>query len=143
MGLKHVNKVKIYHVDTDSYGIVWHGAYLRWFEVGRVEMANLAGVSLKELEEADIQLPVVELNCRYKSPSRVLDKIVIETEISVLTKTSITFKHTVTNNTTGSLVLNATTICVTTDKNGKLFRKIPDEIYKNFETALTPHLFSK
>jgi acyl-CoA thioester hydrolase len=134
--VKHLNKVKIYHVDTDSYGIVWHGAYLRWFEVGRVEMANLAGTSLKVLEEEGIQLPVVELNCRYKSPAKVLDEIVIETEVSVLTKTSITFKHTITNNSTGLLVLNALTTCVTTDKNGKLFRRMPDEIYNKFEIAL-------
>ncbi|MFA6989333.1 MAG: thioesterase family protein [Candidatus Gastranaerophilaceae bacterium] len=135
MGLKHINRVKIYHVDTDSYGIVWHGSYIRWFEVGRVEIANQTCCGIKEMEDAGILLPVVELSCRYKSPARLLDEIIIETEISAITKTSITFKHTITNETTSRLVLTASTTCVTTDKNGKLFRKIPDEIYKKFETV--------
>ena len=133
MTLKHINKVKIYHADTDSYGIVWHGAYLKWFEVGRVEVANMLGATIKELEDSGILLPVVELNCRYKSPARLLDEILIETEVSALTRASITFKHTITNENTELLVLTALTTCVTTDKNGKLFRKIPDEIYKKFE----------
>ena len=49
--IKHENIVKIYYKDTDCYGIVWHGAYIKWFEVGRVELSHLAGIDFKTLDD--------------------------------------------------------------------------------------------
>lgn len=124
--MKHENKVKVYYSDTDSYGIVWHGAYIKWFEVGRVELSEMAGVKFIELDKLGILLPVVDLNCRYKSSPKILEELLIATELKELRGPSITFAHTVKNLTTDSLVLNATTTIVATDMNGKLFRRIPE-----------------
>ena len=35
--MKHTFEQKVYYSDTDAYGVVWHGSYLRWLEMGRVE----------------------------------------------------------------------------------------------------------
>ena len=82
----------------------------------------------------EILLPVVELNCRYKSPARVMDELLITTEIKELKAISITFLHTIKNIKTENLILSATTTVVPTDKNGKLIKKMPDYLkdsYKN------------
>ena len=34
---------KIYYADTDAYGVVWHGAYLRWLEKGRCDFSEELG----------------------------------------------------------------------------------------------------
>ena len=136
--MKHENIVKIYYKDTDSYGIVWHGAYIKWFEVGRVELSALFGIDFKMLDDMEILLPVVELNCRYKSPARVLDELLVTTEIKELAPISITFLHTVKNIKTENLILTATTKVVPTGKNGKLMKKMPDYLKINFNRCFNP-----
>ena len=55
--MKHIFEQKVYFSDTDNYGVVWHGSYLRWMEMGRVEYCKDAtGLTLKELEMRDILL---------------------------------------------------------------------------------------
>ena len=132
--MKHENIVKIYYKDTDCYGVVWHGAYIKWFEAGRVELSHLAGIDFKVLDEMGIILPVVELNCRYKSFARVMDELCITTELKELKKIFVTFSHTIRNIKTNNLILTATSTVVVTDKNEKLLKTIPcylKEKYKN------------
>jgi acyl-CoA thioester hydrolase len=133
--MQHKNIVKVYYADTDSYGIVWHGAYIKWFEVARVEISAMLDIDFKILESMGVQMPVVELNVRYKSPARALDELLIESEVGELKKTSITFNHKITNLTTGKIVLNANSTVVTTDIDGKLYRKIPDYIFEKYNTS--------
>lgn len=136
MGIKYINQIKVYHVDTDCYGVVWHGAYLRWFEEGRVEFANLAGANLNLLEQSGVQLPVVEANIRYKSPARLYDEIIIETSLEELKKTSIVFKHVISNKNTGANIATGLITCVTTNTEGKLLRRMPEVVLEKFEQAL-------
>lgn len=48
--MKHTFEQKVYYSDTDAYGVVWHGSYLRWLEMGRVEYCEDLGLNLIELE---------------------------------------------------------------------------------------------
>lgn len=134
--MKHENFVKIYHHDTDCYNVVWHGAYLKWFEIGRIELSQLLGIDFITLDEMGILLPVVELNCRYKSPARLMDEICISTELKELRVASVSFSHSITNVKTGNLILNAVSAVVTTDKNGKLLRKMPDYLYEKYNNVI-------
>jgi len=134
--MKHNNTVKIYHHDTDCYNVVWHGSYFKWFEIGRVELSTVAGIDFKVLDEMGILLPVVNVNCRYKRPAKLFDEICISTSIKELRTTSITFLHTITNIENNVLILEADTTIVTTDRNGKLFRKMPEYLYNNYKKAI-------
>ena len=134
--LKHENRVKIYYSDTDSYGIVWHGAYVKWFEMGRVELINILGMDFNEFDALDIVLPVVELNIRYKASSKIFDEVLIKTEIEELKPSSLTFKHTLINLTTNKPSVIATSTVVATSKDGKMYRKMPDVIYNKLLSAL-------
>lgn len=134
--MKHENTVKIYYQDTDCYGVVWHGAYIKWLEVGRVELSRQYGICFDELDKMNILLPVVELTCRYKSPARLMDEIVITTELAELKKLSISFAHTIRNKNTDALILTAVSTIVATDLNGKLLRKMPEYLCNSYEKAL-------
>lgn len=134
--MKHENRVKIYYSDTDSYGIVWHGAYVKWFEMGRVELINLLGMDFDEFDALDIVLPVVELNIRYKASSKIFDEVLITTEIEELKPSSLTFKHTLTNLTTNKLSVIATSTVVATSRDGKMYRKMPEVIYNKLIASL-------
>ena len=65
--MKHIFEQKVYYADTDSYGVVWHGSYLRWMEKGRVDLCETLGLDLTELVKGDIALPVTNMNVKFKA----------------------------------------------------------------------------
>ncbi|MDD3236867.1 MAG: acyl-CoA thioesterase [Candidatus Gastranaerophilales bacterium] len=129
-------EVRILYSDTDAYGVVWHGAYTKWFEAGRVELSEKLGLPLEDLEKQGVTFPVVELNIRYKSSAMFNEKIIIETSIEEVKNTTVKFKHIVKEKETQKLRTIATSTIVAVDKQGKLYRKLPENIYSCFENAV-------
>ncbi|OGI03540.1 MAG: hypothetical protein A2104_04070 [Candidatus Melainabacteria bacterium GWF2_32_7] len=134
--MEYTQKVKIYHSDTDCYNVVWHGAYAKWLEAGRIEFSEKIGIKFQELENMNIHMPVVELNIRYKRPAKLFDELEIKTTLQELKKTSATFEHVIKNINSGMVILTATSTIVTTDTNGKLFRTMPEYLYEKYENIL-------
>ncbi len=132
--MKHIFEQKVYFSDTDNYGVVWHGAYLRWMEMGRVELCkNLSGYSLKELENMDILLPVSSINIKYKASAKLEDVVLIETEISGYNGLTATFKQIIKSKTTGQIFISAEVVIVAVHQDAKLYRRIPEPLASLFE----------
>ena len=133
--MKHVFERKVYYADTDAYGVVWHGSYLRWLEQGRVEFCEkLSGKSLKELEESDVVLPVTNMNVKYKMSAKLNDIVIIETEITKYNGLSVTFYQTVKSKDTGRTYIEATfDVVAISASTGKLYRRIPPVIAEFIE----------
>jgi acyl-CoA thioester hydrolase len=75
-------------------GIVYYANYLVWFEIGRVELLRSLGLAYSQLEiDHDCILPVVNASCRYRSPARYDDQILIETRPSLLRGSVIKFAY--------------------------------------------------
>ncbi len=125
--MKHVDEIRVYYADTDAYGVVWHGAYLRWLEAGRIEFTDkVMGLDLKQMQEDGCLLPVVELNIKYKVSAKLDENLLLETEIEELRPSAIVFKQTLKNKETGIVNIVATVTCVAVDtKTNKMFRRLP------------------
>lgn len=135
--MKHIFETKVYYSDTDAYGVVWHGAYLRWLEAGRVELCEQFGHNLQELTRQDILLPVVNLNIKYKMSAKLNDVVIIETEISKFNGLSVTFKQSVKSKDTGKIFINAEVeVVAISNETGKLYRKMPAVLAESFEKEL-------
>jgi len=130
--MEYIQQVKVYHSDTDCYNVVWHGAYAKWLEAGRIEFSEKIGIRFEELEKMNIHLPVVELNIRYKHPAKLFDELEIKTTLKELKKTSATFEHVITNLNNAMVILSATSTIVCTTADGKLFRTIPEYLYEKY-----------
>jgi acyl-CoA thioester hydrolase len=133
--MKHEFEQKVYYSDTDAYGVVWHGAYLRWLEMGRVELCEKMGHCLVELQAQNIALPVVNLNVRYKSSAKLNDEMIIETSIQKYTPLVVTFEQKIMDKTTQKIFAEASVEVVAIDNNGKLYRKMPQILLDAFELA--------
>lgn len=133
--MKHIFEQKVYYSDTDAYGVVWHGSYLRWLETGRVELCEKMGCNLLELVSENIVLPVVNLNIRYKAPAKLNDEIIIETSIQKFSSLSVTFEQKIRNKTNNKLFIEAVIDVVAIDNNGKLYKKMPQILIEAFEKA--------
>jgi acyl-CoA thioester hydrolase len=87
-------EVRVRYAETDQMGIVYYANYLVWFEIGRVELLRSLGFSYSLLErEHQCILPVIEARCRYRSPARYDDQILIETRPAMLRGSVIKFAY--------------------------------------------------
>ncbi len=134
--MKHEFTQRVYYADTDAYGVVWHGAYLRWMEQGRVELCDKLGLDLVELKKNDIAIPVTNMNVRYKSSAKLDDRVVIETCIKELTPIRITFGQKIRNAQTGALHIIAEFETVAVNNEGRLYREMPEVLKSKLEKGL-------
>ena len=127
---------KIYYADTDAYGVVWHGAYLRWMEKGRCDFCEDLGFNLVELVKKDIALPVAHMNVKFKASAKLKDVLVVETWISKLTPLCVTFTQTIKNRDTGVTYIVAEFDIVAVNNEGKLYRRIPEILKTKLQEAM-------
>ena len=135
--MKNVFETKVYYSDTDAYGVVWHGAYLRWMEKGRLDLCDNMGLDLVTLKNSDILMPVTNMNVRYKASARLNDSIIIETWIEKYNSLSITFKQVIKSKETGKVYIEALfDVVAISEASGKLYRRLPQEILNAIEKDL-------
>jgi len=51
--------------DVDSYRIVWHGNYPKYFEVARCALLEKVGYPYQRMEQTNCFFPVIDLQVRY------------------------------------------------------------------------------
>ena len=89
-----IAEVRVRYAETDQMGIVYYANYLVWFELGRVELLRSLGLAYSRLEQDHgCILPVIEARCRYRSPARYDDEILIETRPALLRGTVLKFAY--------------------------------------------------
>jgi acyl-CoA thioester hydrolase len=87
-------RIRVRYAETDQMGVVYYANFFIWFEIGRVELLRQLGFQYKEMEtEDDCHIPVVEATCRYKSPARYDDELLLETTVLALRRTVIKFGY--------------------------------------------------
>ena len=69
--------VQVRYAETDMMGVVYHGSYLPWFEVGRTTLLKENGVSYRQLEEEGYRLPVLEVGVKYHRPAVYDDTVTV------------------------------------------------------------------
>ncbi len=128
--MKHAFNTKVFYSDTDAYGVVWHGSYLRWLEMGRVMLCEQAGYKLSQLEQEDIVLPVAEINIKYKNSAKLEDEIIIETQVIDKGRFYVTFQQIIKDEKLEKVYIEATVKVVAVNKSGKLYRSLPEQVLK-------------
>lgn len=73
--------IVVRYAETDMMGIVYHGSYLPWFEVGRTTLLKECGLPYKELEKQGYRLPVIEIGAKYFRPALYDDTITVITRL--------------------------------------------------------------
>ncbi|RIX46326.1 acyl-CoA thioesterase [Paenibacillus nanensis] len=92
VGAWRLHPIRVRYQETDQMGVVFHGNYVTWFEIGRTEWIRAAGYDYKTIESKGLLLPVVDLACRYLSPARYDDLVVVCTRISECSPLRIAFE---------------------------------------------------
>ena len=115
----HQIQVRVRYSETDQMGVVYHGNYIPYFEIGRVEWLRDKGISYKSLEENGIALPIVSMTLNYKKPARYDDLLTVITKYKKQSSVKIEFECKIQSE-KGELLTTADFILVFVDlKTGK------------------------
>ncbi|MBQ8458780.1 acyl-CoA thioesterase [bacterium] len=135
--MKHTFEQRIFYADTDSYGVVWHGSYLRLMEMGRVYWTEAVGFNLIDLKENhDVVIPVAGVNIKYKMSAKVDDVVIVETELASYNGLTAVFRQIIRNKESGRIYTDAKVTIVAVSNSGKLYRKMPEMLDKVFKKEL-------
>lgn len=73
-------RLRVRYAETDQMGVVYYANHFVWMEVGRVDWCKACGFNYRDMERDDgIYLAVAEANCRYRSPARFDDEVIVKT----------------------------------------------------------------
>ncbi|WP_299277697.1 thioesterase family protein [uncultured Psychroserpens sp.] len=101
---------RVRYGETDQMGVVYHGNYAQYFEMGRTEWLRKMGFSYKEMEKSGVMLPVISLSINYKKSACYDDLIKVKTKLVKKPTAKIEFDYEILNEndeilTTGNSVL--------------------------------------
>ena len=116
---EHQFTVRVRYAETDQMGVVYHGNYAQYFEMGRVEWLRNMGVSYKWMEENGIMLPVVSLNINYKKPARYDDLLRVKTIFKKQTSVKIEFEYEIYNEANELLTIGSSILVFVDMKSGR------------------------
>ena len=125
MAKTHKTELRVRYQETDNMGVVYYANYFIWFEVARTEYLRSFGLNYRELEDKGLFLMVVEATCRYKSPVKYDDIVMIETHIPEVKNSSLKFAHKLYVG--DRLIATGESVHVFTNKSARPMR-IPDEV---------------
>ena len=87
-------RLRVRYAETDQMGVAYHANYLVWMELGRVEWCRAAGLRYRDMEQQDgILLVVAEAHCRYTSPARYDDEVIVRTTVRDAHPRMVTFEY--------------------------------------------------
>jgi acyl-CoA thioester hydrolase len=132
----HETTLRVRYAETDQMGVVYHGNFFTWFEVGRVELCRQLGFAYQQMEaEDDTFIVVAEATCRYKRPVRFDDVLRIRTRIASAQRRTVRFAYQIFNDASGELAAEGETVHVYCDRTGRP-RTLPEKYRVHFPVTL-------
>lgn len=89
--MEHRHPIRVRYAESDQMGYAHHSAYVVWCEEARIEWLRAQDRSYRALEEQGVLMPVVELNVRYRRPSRFDDQLELVTTAEALGPSRLRF----------------------------------------------------
>jgi len=115
--------------DVDFAGIIFYGAYVRFFEIAETELFRAAGVPYSVMfDRFNIWLPRVHLETDFLYPTRLDDHLRVATYFSRFGRTSITINFEVQHLGTGRLAATGHEVLVCTNREDLKPQPLPDEL---------------
>ena len=124
----------VFYYETDKMSIMHHSNYIRILEETRVSILNQAGTPFEKIEALGILMPVLSVDCQYKSPLRFDDEFAVYPKIVKFNGTIMELEYRVVNSTTGKLCAEGHSSHCFTDTSLKPIRTRTQypEIYRIF-----------
>ena len=77
----HRTQIRIHYALTDQMGVVYHGHYAQFYEIGRTEALRSLGITYKDVEALGVIMPVVEIHTKFLRPAKYDDLVTVVTQV--------------------------------------------------------------
>lgn len=102
--------VRVYYEDTDAGGVVYHASYIAFYERARTEMLRQHHFNQQTLLEQQIAFAVRRISVDYLAAARLDDLLEIQSEVTSMTRATMTFTQRIVN--TEGKVLNEAEVLI-------------------------------
>lgn len=85
--------IEIRYGETDQMGVVYHGSYPAYLEIGRIDWLAQMGFSYAQMERDGYMLPVVSLQIDFKKSLYFGDTLSLETRLLKIPQVKIEFEY--------------------------------------------------
>jgi YbgC/YbaW family acyl-CoA thioester hydrolase len=79
--------------ELDSYGVVWNGHFVNYFETARLDLCRHYGFDMKLLSDNGCYLPVYSYSLNIRKPVFARDEMVVAVRPSALEENVMDFSH--------------------------------------------------
>ena len=128
--------IRVRYAETDKMGVVYHGRYMEWFEMGRVDLMRRTEMCYRSIEAHGLAFPVTEIWSRYRESCTFDDELVLESWYRELTGVRIAFGYHLTRD--DRTIAEAYSIHATLGPDGKL-EALPEDLRARIE----PHVIDR
>lgn len=90
---EHQIQIRVRYPETDPMGLLHHGNYLMYFEIGRTELLRASGGNYRQMEESGLFCVVVRAEVRYHRPARYDDLLTLQTTVTRITPAKIEHEY--------------------------------------------------
>jgi acyl-CoA thioester hydrolase len=111
-------------------GVVYHGNYAQFFELGRTEWLRKLGVTYKNMEISGIMLHVISLSCNFIKSAKYDDILTIETFLKKKPMVKIEFEYKIINQEDELICTGGSVLAFMNMKTSKPLR-CPDYLLKS------------
>jgi len=126
-------EIKVRFNEVDSWGIVWHGHYIAWFEVGRMALLKKFQLLPQDFTQMGYIAPVVDLKCFFKEPARMEEEILIRTSVLKPTKAALTFRFQILRKKDGKVLASGEETQVLLTLDGRMLYIIPQDLRERLQ----------
>ncbi len=134
MTINHSSIVRVRYGETDQMGVVYHGNYAQYFEIGRTEWLRSLGITYKYMEKTGIILPVISLNCNFKKSAYYDDELTILTILKKTPSVKIEFDYQIKNQHQDLICTGSTTLAFI-DSNSMRPIRCPEYIIEKLKVS--------
>ena len=109
------SEVEVRYAETDAMGVVHHGSYVIYLELGRTGYMRQRGHDYVSFERSGHHIAVVELNVRYHKPARYGQRLRVRSWIAAMSSRSLTFEYEILDRNDGACHVsgNSRHVCIT------------------------------
>ncbi len=109
------SEVEVRYAETDAMGVVHHGSYVIYLELGRTGYMRQRGHDYVSFERSGHSMAVVELNVRYHKPARYGQRLRVRSWLAAMSSRSLTFEYEILDQEDGACHVTGSSrhVCIT------------------------------
>jgi tol-pal system-associated acyl-CoA thioesterase len=114
----HQHSIDVHFEDTDATGVVFHPAYLRFFDRARTALLG-ASTLVRIKERLEVGFVVHKCSVTFRAPARFGDRLTVRTTLGQPSHHKLDFEQAIHDRAAGTLIARAETRVVCVGLDGK------------------------